>query len=108
MHVIFVLNKNIITIFSRAFAEKLNSRNLGNFDAQSCNCTNGHIFVLSLSQASMSSLLQYKLPSMLQQHQSIKLLVIDSMAALFRAEFTSAQLVHRAHMLRSFGASFTN
>ena len=52
----------------------------------------------------MSSLLQYKLPSMLQQYQSIKLLVVDSIAALFRAEFTTAQLVHRANLLRSFGA----
>ena len=55
-------------------------------------------------QSSMNSLLQYKLPAMLQQHPSIKLLVVDSIAALFRVEFSSSQLVQRARLLRSFGA----
>ena len=47
--------------------------------------------------------LQYKLPALLGQ-KKVKLLVVDSLAALFRVEFTSSQGVQRAQLLRSFGA----
>ena len=47
--------------------------------------------------------MQYKLPSLLTQHK-IKLVVIDSIAALFRVEFTESQAVQRAQLLRAFGA----
>ena len=48
--------------------------------------------------------LQYKLPSLLSQHSSVRLVVVDSIAALFRAEFTSGQAAERAYLLRAFGA----
>ncbi len=48
-------------------------------------------------------LLQYKLPNLLSQHP-VKLLVIDSLAALFRVELgEAAQAVQRASLLREFG-----
>ena len=54
-------------------------------------------------QSSLSVQLQYKLPSLLSQ-QAVKLIVVDSMAALFRVEFTASQTAQRAHLLRAFGA----
>ena len=56
-----------------------------------------------LSQSSLSVQLEYKLPSLLSQ-QSVKLIVIDSLAALFRVEFTVGQAAQRAQLLRAFGA----
>ncbi|XP_064403342.1 DNA repair protein XRCC3-like [Halichondria panicea] len=53
--------------------------------------------------SSLSVQLQYKLPSLLTQH-NIKLVVVDSMAALFRVEFSEAQSPQRAQLLRAFGA----
>jgi len=47
--------------------------------------------------------LQYKLPSLLSQRH-VRLVVIDSMAALFRVEFSGSQASQRAQLLRSFGA----
>ena len=63
------------------------------------------ICIVSFSslQSSLSIQLQYKLPSLLTQ-QRVKLVVVDSMAALFRVEFSGAQASQRAQLLRSFGA----
>ena len=64
------------------------------------------LFILLYSpQSSLSVQLQYKLPSLLRQ-QDVKLIVVDSLAALFRVEFTAAQAAQRAHLLRAFGAQF--
>ena len=54
-------------------------------------------------QSSLSVQLEYKLPSLLSQH-AVKLIIIDSMAALFRVEFTAGQAAQRAQLLRAFGA----
>ena len=51
--------------------------------------------------------LQYKLPALLRQ-QRVRLVVIDSLAALFRTEFTVGQTAQRAQLLRSFGAQLRN
>ena len=56
-----------------------------------------------LLQSSLSVQLEYKLPSLLSQ-QSVKLIIIDSLAALFRIEFTAGQAAQRAQLLRAFGA----
>ena len=63
------------------------------------------ICIVSFSslQSSLSIQLQYKLPSLLTQ-QRVKLVVVDSMAALFRVEFSGEQASQRAQLLRSFGA----
>ena len=58
---------------------------------------------LHLFQSSLSVQLQYKLPSLLTQ-QAVRLVVVDSLAALFRVEFTAGQAAARAHLLRAFGA----
>ena len=47
--------------------------------------------------------MQYKLPSLLTQH-SVKLVVVDSIAALFRVEFSKGEAVQRAQLLRAFGS----
>ena len=54
-------------------------------------------------QSSLSMQLQYKLPALLRQ-KAVKLIVVDSLAALFRVEFTGSQASQRAYLLRSFGA----
>ena len=46
--------------------------------------------------------LQYKLPSLLSLH-TVKLVVIDSLAALFRVEYGFDQAIERAKLLRAFG-----
>ena len=57
----------------------------------------------NILQSSLSVQLEYKLPSLLSQ-QSVKLIIIDSLAALFRVEFTAGQAAQRAQLLRAFGA----
>lgn len=47
-------------------------------------------------------LLQYKLPSLLTQHP-VKLVIIDSVAALFRVEYGMHQAIERARLLRDIG-----
>lgn len=54
-------------------------------------------------KSSLSVQLQFKLRSLLVK-RNVKLVVIDSIAALFRAEFSEAEAVQRAQLLRSFGA----
>ena len=54
-------------------------------------------------QSALSIQLEYKLPSLLEQGR-VKLVVLDSIAALFRAEFGIGQTSHRAELLRAFGA----
>lgn len=46
--------------------------------------------------------LQHKLPSLLSQHP-VKLVVIDSVAALFRVEYGIHQAIQKAQLLREFG-----
>ena len=58
---------------------------------------------MHLLQSSLSIQLQYKLPALLTK-QTVKLVVVDSLAALFRVEFTADQAAQRAHLLRAFGA----
>ena len=41
------------------------------------------------------SLLQHKLPALLKQNQDIKLVVVDSLAALFRSEYSSDQMASK-------------
>lgn len=56
------------------------------------------------TQSSLSALLEFKLPSLLKQHTSVRLVVIDSLAALFRVEFSGSQARQRAQLLRAFGS----
>ena len=66
-------------------------------------CTYMHAVTHTHTQSSLSIQLQYKLPSLLKQ-QKVKLIVLDSLAALFRVEFSGEQAVQRAQLLRAFGA----
>lgn len=56
-----------------------------------------------LLQSALSVLLEYKLPSLLMQ-QNIKLIVVDSIAALFRAEYVPSQHSARAKLLKNIGS----
>ena len=55
------------------------------------------------SQSSLSVQLEYKLPSLLATGR-VRLVVVDSIAALFRAEFGVGQAVQRAQLLQACGA----
>ena len=54
------------------------------------------------TQSSLSVQMQYKLPSLLSQHNT-KLVVVDSIAAMFHVEFSETHAVQRAQLLRAFG-----
>ena len=64
------------------------------------NFTSEPVFVV---QSSLSVLLKFKLPMLLAQ-KCVKLVIIDSLAALFRVEFSHKQTSERANLLLSFGA----
>ncbi|KAL5463405.1 hypothetical protein EMCRGX_G032298 [Ephydatia muelleri] len=53
--------------------------------------------------STLSVLLKFKLPVLLAE-KCIRLVVIDSLAALFRVEFTHEQISQRAQLLQAFGA----
>jgi len=52
-------------------------------------------------------LLEYKLPSLMDQHD-IKLIIVDSVAALFRADYVPSQQASKAKLLRTIGAKLVN
>ena len=54
-------------------------------------------------QSSLCAQLDFKLPSLLATGR-VRLVVIDSIAALFRVEFGLNQAVHRAQLLQACGA----
>ena len=56
-----------------------------------------------IPQSSLTAQLEYKLPSLLATGR-VKLVVIDSIAALFRAEFGVQQAVQRAQLLQACGS----
>ena len=60
-------------------------------------------FSTPLPQSSLTAQLEYKLPSLLASGR-VKLVVIDSIAALFRAEFGVHQAVQRAQLLQACGS----
>jgi len=57
-------------------------------------------------QSALSVLLEYKLPSLLSQH-NIKLIIVDSIAALFRAEYVPSQHAARANLLKTIGSKLS-
>ncbi len=50
--------------------------------------------------ASLTTLLKHKLPLLLQQ-RTVKVLIIDSIAALFRSEYDSTEITQRSHDLKT-------
>ena len=50
--------------------------------------------------ASLTALLKHKLPLLLQQ-RTVKVLIIDSIAALFRSEYDSTEITQRSHDLKT-------
>lgn len=63
----------------------------------------GHVCFIHTFQSSLCAQLDFKLPSLLATGR-VRLVVIDSIAALFRVEFGLNQAVHRAQLLQACGA----
>ena len=62
----------------------------------------GFLFQLTL-QNDLRNIITHRLPVLLNRG-GIKLVIIDSIAALFRVEFSLGETSKRAKILRSFGA----
>ena len=62
-----------------------------------------HILLLPLPQSSLTAQLEYKLPALLATGR-VGVVIVDSIAALFRAEFGAGQVAQRARVLQTCGA----
>ncbi|XP_071789237.1 DNA repair protein XRCC3-like [Asterias amurensis] len=63
-----------------------------------------NIFIEHVSERDqLSHCIKYRIPLLLQQSQ-VKLIILDSLAALFRCEFSSGEAVKRAKHLQTLGA----